>query len=186
MTQTTSPPYFGLCNSAIYDLIRSRRKSSGNSGPGSALFRIMTSKIPGVGKKRYNRARSRLRRTRIPTGIFRGAINSPLTINTGRVPGEIPDTWIFVKVGRQESTAEKNSGIRTIELVTVTIPTPCQILSPFRRLVLEKSPILSFRNGNVSTYQCSVPMHDNIPQPPHTRKREASHPKLFIFIMCII
>ncbi len=32
-SQTTSPPAFGLCNIAKFDLIRSRRASLSNSGP---------------------------------------------------------------------------------------------------------------------------------------------------------
>ena len=69
-SETTSPPAFGLRNIAIYDLIRSRRRSFQLFRPGSAFFRIMTSKIRGAGEMRYNRAHSRLRCTRIPAGVF--------------------------------------------------------------------------------------------------------------------
>lgn len=31
-----------------------------------------------------------------------------------------------------------------------------------------------------------VPVYDNIPEPPHTKRGEVSDPKLFICIMCII
>ena len=50
-SQTISPPAFGLGNIAISDLIRSRRAMVERFRPGSAFFRIMTSKIPRVGKK---------------------------------------------------------------------------------------------------------------------------------------
>ncbi len=59
---------FSLRNIAISDLIRSRRKSLNNSGPVPHFSIIMTSKIRGMGEMRYNRARSRLRCTRILTG----------------------------------------------------------------------------------------------------------------------
>jgi len=69
-SQTTSLLLFGLCNIAIFDLIRSRQKSLNNSGPVPHFSKIMTSKIRGVGEMRYNRARSRPRCTRILTGGF--------------------------------------------------------------------------------------------------------------------
>ncbi len=65
---------FSLRNIAIFDLIRSRRKSLNNSGPVPHFSKIMTFKIQGAGEMRYNRARSRLRYTRILTGFFDGKI----------------------------------------------------------------------------------------------------------------
>jgi hypothetical protein len=49
-SQTTSISAFGLSNIAIYDLVRSRRKSLNNSGPVPRFSKIMTSKIRGSGK----------------------------------------------------------------------------------------------------------------------------------------
>jgi len=84
-SETTSPSTSGLHTIAVYDRIRSRRRSSGLFRPGSAFFRIMTSKIRGAGEMRYNRAHSRLRCTRIPAGVFWRWKPLHLTITSGRV-----------------------------------------------------------------------------------------------------
>jgi hypothetical protein len=65
-----TPPAFGLRNIAVYDLIRSRRRSFSYSGPVPHFSKIMTSKIRAAGEMRYNRAHCRLRCTRIPAGFF--------------------------------------------------------------------------------------------------------------------
>ncbi len=70
-SQTPSCPDFCLPIVAKYDLNYSRRQTFVNSGPCSAFLRIMTSRSWGFGEKRYNRARSRLRCTRIPSGRSR-------------------------------------------------------------------------------------------------------------------
>jgi len=64
------PPPVHCSNTAKYDLPVSRRRTASCSCPYSAFLRIMTSPIPGVREKRYYRVRSRLRCTRILTGVF--------------------------------------------------------------------------------------------------------------------
>ena len=70
----------GLRNIAIFDLIRSRRKSLNNSGPVPHFSKIMTSKIRGVGEMRYNRARSmKIKSVRSDEGV--NHFNSSVTMN---------------------------------------------------------------------------------------------------------
>ena len=88
---TPSCPGFCHPNVAKYDLNYSRRQTFVNSGPCSAFLRIMTSRSWGFGEKRCNRACSRLRCTRIPSGrsrVSREMLSDGITPDIpGREPG---------------------------------------------------------------------------------------------------
>jgi hypothetical protein len=95
-SQTPSPPAFGFCNIAKYDLTRSRRRTPNHSGPVPVFSRIMTSTIRGLGENWYNRACMGLRCTRIPTGVFGTGIpaspNGALCMIQVGCPGDHPQS----------------------------------------------------------------------------------------------
>jgi hypothetical protein len=110
-SQSTTPPVFGPCNVAIYDLPHSRRRLPRYSHPDSAFLGIITSRIRGWRETRYNRARSGLRFSQGFPGVFT-VIKTSSDGLICQVPGSLPGVSSLIVSSNYFTKRNLQTGIR--------------------------------------------------------------------------